>query len=165
MKSDNENPEIFELDMIYKDTSKHLCECDALGSTTTITMLAHGVPLQEGAYQDRQDPSNNENEIILNTNPNNIVLDDSIEAWRLKRYFLLIPFLLALTWAIFLYYPVSKRQHLSLSSYSPISPADDVWWFLTVGYWPLCSNLKPEYWRLISMQFVHAGLPHIGKGI
>ena len=46
-----------------------------------------------------------------------------------------------------------------------VSPSDMSWWFYEVGQWPSCSDLRPQAYRLLSLQFVHGGLLHIGPNL
>jgi membrane associated rhomboid family serine protease len=52
-----------------------------------------------------------------------------------------------------------ENFHLSLTS--PISLPNRQLIFLPIGTWPDCQNLKSQFWRLLSHQFVHAGLVHL----
>lgn len=81
-----------------------------------------------------------------------------------KRNIRFILFITILNWTIFLYGVIStgRGRELSLLSFQPLSPDDDRWWFMTVNWWPQCDSIRNQAWRLISMQFVHSGLAHIG---
>eukprot|EP01034_Spumella_vulgaris_P022495 gene22495-28623_t len=48
------------------------------------------------------------------------------------------------------------------SQSTPLSPPDEAWWFMTVTWYPTCGDVRHQYWRLLSLQFVHEGLMHIG---
>jgi rhomboid protease GluP len=52
-------------------------------------------------------------------------------------------------------------QNLKFTKTSPISLPNDNLVFLPISNWPDCENLKHEYWRLASHQFVHAGFLHL----
>jgi hypothetical protein len=42
-----------------------------------------------------------------------------------------------------------------LSLHAPISPPNERWWFYTISNFPECNDLRHEFWRLVSAQFVH----------
>lgn len=52
-------------------------------------------------------------------------------------------------------------HNLKLTQTSPISLPNSNLIFLPISNWPECENLKHEYWRLLSHQFVHAGFLHL----
>ena len=68
--------------------------------------------------------------------------------------------ILLLIWSFFLWGAAASNATIKWSS--PISPADSSYWFRAVTSYPDCTNLRGEGWRLISYQFAHEGLMHIG---
>jgi membrane associated rhomboid family serine protease len=52
-------------------------------------------------------------------------------------------------------------DHVQFSLTSPISLPNQQLIFLPISTWPNCSNLKTQFWRFFSHQFVHAGLMHL----
>jgi membrane associated rhomboid family serine protease len=67
--------------------------------------------------------------------------------------------MLILIWAFFI--RGLRQQNLTWSS--PISPYDEQFWFRKVDYWPSCAKLSDSsWWLLLSYQFAHDGLGHIG---
>lgn len=53
-------------------------------------------------------------------------------------------------------------DNAGLSMSGPISPPQSIFPFITVNYWPSCTSARGNSWRLVTAQFTHAGLLHIG---
>jgi membrane associated rhomboid family serine protease len=47
------------------------------------------------------------------------------------------------------------------SIYDRVSPPLQTYWFMTVNYWPSCTDARTNTWRLVSYQFAHSGFAHI----
>lgn len=45
--------------------------------------------------------------------------------------------------------------------YNRLSPPVETFFFMTVNYWPLCTDARSNTWRVISYQFAHSGYGHI----
>ena len=69
-----------------------------------------------------------------------------------------------ITWIFFIWGIVAiigwDNSQISLTG--PVSPPQESFVFLTVNYWPSCSSARGNTWRLVSSQFAHAGIQHIG---
>ena len=69
-----------------------------------------------------------------------------------------------ITWIFFIWGIVAiigwDNAQISLSE--PVSPPQESFLFMTVNYWPSCSSARGNTWRLVSSQFAHAGIQHIG---
>jgi membrane associated rhomboid family serine protease len=52
-------------------------------------------------------------------------------------------------------------RNIKFTKTLPISLPNQNLVFLPISSWPDCENLKHEYWRLVSHQFVHAGFLHL----
>lgn len=79
-------------------------------------------------------------------------------AFIIKRSFPVFFTLMILAlWLTYLLGVVFSR-HLKMSDISlngPLSPPSEDWFFFTVKPYPSCKDLRSEWWRLFSMQFVH----------
>jgi len=64
---------------------------------------------------------------------------------------------------LFLLY-LSLHPEVPLTSSSPIAGPQSTW-MRVVGTFPMCSDLRPEVWRLVTHQFVHSGYQHVGFNI
>ena len=71
-----------------------------------------------------------------------------------------------ITWAFFIWgiwiigldnYPFGMKEYTKAS----ISPPQSTFPFITVNEWPSCTSARSNSWRLVSSQFVHAGIEHI----
>jgi membrane associated rhomboid family serine protease len=75
-----------------------------------------------------------------------------------------IMLIMLLNWIFFMWGIVFiigySNSNLSLSE--PTSPPVSTFFFLTVNIWPSCSDARGNTWRLVSSQFTHTGLSHIG---
>ena len=45
---------------------------------------------------------------------------------------------------------------------TPVSPPQSIFPFITVNDWPSCTSARGNTWRLVSAQFTHGGIAHIG---
>ena len=53
-------------------------------------------------------------------------------------------------------------DNAQISLTEPVSPPLQTFPFLTVNFWPSCTSARGNTWRLMSAQFTHAGIQHIG---
>ena len=69
-----------------------------------------------------------------------------------------------ITWIFFIWgiVGVIGWDQAQVSLTEPVSPPQESFLFLTVNNWPSCSSVRGNTWRLVSSQFVHAGIQHIG---
>ena len=72
----------------------------------------------------------------------------------------------ALEWAFFLWglYNVNNSEMGAVagkSIYNRVSPPLQTYWFMTVNYWPSCTDARSNTWRLVSYQFAHNDFTHI----
>ena len=86
-----------------------------------------------------------------------VFLDDS----KKRPFFTALIF--TLVWASFLYglFFIIGVNNADISPLTPISPPNEVLWFVYIDAWPGCIDHRKEVWRLFSLQFVHAGFIHI----
>jgi hypothetical protein len=58
---------------------------------------------------------------------------------------------------LFLYgvYHLMKSGNRKITLSSPISPPIESWFFMTVDFWPRCTDLRYQFARTITYQFVH----------
>ena len=77
-------------------------------------------------------------------------------------YFTLI--ILFINWVFFIWGIVwiIGWDKAGLSMSGPVSPPQSIFPFITVNYWPSCTSARGNSWRLMTAQFTHAGLMHIG---
>jgi membrane associated rhomboid family serine protease len=101
-------------------------------------------------------------ECNININVNTEEGDEEVKSNTFKQPPHFTVMIVLATWIIFLWGSMSTQATISDSD---ISPSDERWWFLNIGEWPFCNDLKSQGWRLLSMQFVHAGMLHIGKSL
>lgn len=53
-------------------------------------------------------------------------------------------------------------DNANVSLAEPVSPPQSMFPFITVNDWPSCSSARSNTWRLVTSQFTHAGIQHIG---
>jgi membrane associated rhomboid family serine protease len=53
-------------------------------------------------------------------------------------------------------------ENANVSLTEPISPPQAIFPFITVNDWPSCSSARSNTWRLMTSQFTHSGIQHIG---
>lgn len=80
--------------------------------------------------------------------------------WK-SYYPIFIASISLLDWLFFLGGIVAIRPPPKINLMGPLSPALPTFPFKTIGSWPGCSE-DQQHWRLISSQFTHEGLQHIG---
>ena len=53
-------------------------------------------------------------------------------------------------------------ENANVSLTEPVSPPLSIFPFITVNDWPSCSSARSNTWRLMTSQFTHSGIQHIG---
>lgn len=53
-------------------------------------------------------------------------------------------------------------ENANVSFSTPVSPPQSIFPFITVNDWPSCTSARGNTWRLVSAQFTHGGIAHIG---
>lgn len=53
-------------------------------------------------------------------------------------------------------------ENANISLTEPVSPPQSIFPFITVNDWPSCSSARSNTWRLMTAQFTHSGIQHIG---
>jgi membrane associated rhomboid family serine protease len=80
--------------------------------------------------------------------------------WR-PYYPTFILFITLLDWLFYLGGIIAMNPRPKITLIGPLSPALPSFPFQTISTWPSCSS-KHEHWRLISSQFSHEGIQHLG---
>ena len=80
--------------------------------------------------------------------------------WK-PHYPVFIVVITVLDWLFFLGGIIAMNPKPNITLVGPLSPSLSSFQFQTINSWPNCTN-KFEHWRLISSQFTHEGLKHIG---
>jgi membrane associated rhomboid family serine protease len=80
-------------------------------------------------------------------------------------YPLFTTLILLAQWSLFLFgiFYMIGLDNTVISSYSPISPPIQELQFKIINSWPSCADIRIQFWRLLSVQFVHAGFMHIAS--
>jgi len=52
-------------------------------------------------------------------------------------------------------------ENLKIGLDSPVSYPAESWLFLTIRFYPSCEDVRTDFWRVVSYQFVHEGLNHL----
>lgn len=103
-----------------------------------------------------------------NEHEKNEPIEDTI--FNKVRQYYIFPFvsigLHAMQWGFFLWglYHIKNDAIYAEpgeSIYNRVSPPMQTYWFLTVNYWPSCTDARSNTWRLVSFQFTHNGFTHI----
>ena len=79
----------------------------------------------------------------------------------LSYYPVFIIFITLLNWFFFFGGIISMNPHPRITLKEPLSPSLSSFPFLTIHSWPTCSD-QHDHWRLVSSQFTHQGIQHIG---
>lgn len=90
-------------------------------------------------------------------------------AIRLRKYYvfpIVSCIFMGLQWAFFLWglYNVTNpdlNAYAGKDVYNRISPPLETFYFMTVNYWPSCTDARTNTWRIVSSQFAHSGFGHI----
>ena len=80
--------------------------------------------------------------------------------WR-PYYPTFIIFITLLDWMFYLGGIIAMNPRPNITLIGPLSPPLPSFPFETISNWPSCSN-HHEHWRLISSQFIHEGIQHLG---
>lgn len=102
--------------------------------------------------------------VLLESNRRPIRIQQAFETTELIYYRPLFTFsIFFMIWFAYLFglFYLIGWSNIKLSPTGPISPPNPVMWYFNIGWWPTCSDSRMELWRLVSNQFVHAGLIHI----
>ena len=86
--------------------------------------------------------------------------NDSLKIHRFPHFCFILIFTL---WMFYLWGIYTMKNAVRITLNSPISPPSSLYWFYYVDWYPSCKDLRMQLWRLISYQFVHVGIMHIGK--
>jgi membrane associated rhomboid family serine protease len=62
----------------------------------------------------------------------------------------------------FIYGIVGVIGYLNADIHMDVSPPQSTYPFMTVNHWPSCTDARSNTWRLVSSQFAHKGMTHIG---
>ena len=142
---------------------------NSVSSSTRMTIGSIDPATAETAVVDIEDPPlevhPDENEASpddANRAPPNIVA-------KLREYYVFPVVAVALhatQWGFFLWglYHVNNSEMAAKAGkniYGRVSPPLEQYWFLTVNYWPSCTDARSNTWRLVSYQFTHHNFAHI----
>lgn len=78
-----------------------------------------------------------------------------------SQYPVFIMFITLLNWSFFFGGIIAMNPHPRITLKEPLSPSLSSFPFLTIHPWPTCSDHQ-DHWRLVSSQFTHQGIQHIG---
>ena len=96
------------------------------------------------------------------------IIDDVNDEVQPRQYSYNFPFftliIMFINWVFFIWGIVwiIGWEEAGLSMSGPVSPPQSIFPFITVNYWPSCTSARGNSWRLMTAQFTHAGLMHIG---
>ena len=76
-------------------------------------------------------------------------------------YPIFIIFITLLNWSFYLGGIIAMNPKPNITLTEPLSPDLSSFPFMTVDLWPSCDS-RHDHWRLISAQFAHQGIKHIG---
>lgn len=85
----------------------------------------------------------------------------------LDNYGSSLPVFIFLTSAVQLFMFVAyliAHPEQEVTASSPIA-GPEFMWMRVVDKFPGCTDLRPEWWRLVTYQFVHSGYQHIGFNV
>lgn len=91
------------------------------------------------------------------------ILQNYFDFSNVKRYSYSTIVIFSLAWVFYIYgiFEIGwNKVHFSLST--PLSPPNESFIFASISHFPNCNDIRYQVWRIISYQFVHEGLQHIG---
>jgi membrane associated rhomboid family serine protease len=90
--------------------------------------------------------------------PNIVVINGDSRHMRIHRPYFVI-FISSLIWSFYLF-GLIIHSHLKATETSPTQAS--MLWFYTVSGFPYCIDMRRQGWRVMTNQFCHKGLQHIG---